>query len=1021
MNITDVCIKKPVFAWMLMAATVLFGVVAASRIGISQFPDVDFPTVTVQVTYEGASPEVIEKDILVPLEDTLSQVEGRRSLTSIARQGSGQITIELDMNRPVEVALQDVQTRVAQVRLPVESDPPRISKTNPEDQSIMYVGVSGPFSAQLLNDVARYQVADALQAIDGVGEVSLHTTDRAVRVWLDANELAAHDLTVGDVTTALQAQHIELPAGQLRSGGREVSVRIMGEVIDIGQLERVVVSQAGGQPVRLSDVAIVEDGFQDVQRRSLADGEPVQGMGIRKQRGANAVSVARGVRATLAELQKTMPAGMTVRVLFDSTQFIEESVHEIEFELLLAIVLTALVCWLFLGSLSSTLNVILAVPMSLLGTVAVIYFLGFTLNTFTLLALSLAVGIVVDDAIMVMENIFRHAELGKDRVRAAREGTREITFAALAATLAVIAIFIPVVFMQGVTGKFFLQFGVTLCIAIALSYVEAITLAPARCAQLLDTSRHARNALGRAVDRGFERLATIYERLLRRALAYPGLVLIVGVGLVGAAWFALDRVPSEFVPSQDQSRLRISMQAAVGSNIDETEGLAQKAQAVIDKVPEIAHNLMIVGGTGRGGQSNRVQAMVTLVPASERKASQAEVQQRLRGALNAIPGLRAAIQDPSQQGFTAQRGQPIEFTLRGNDWDQLVNVASDVRDKLASSGLATDVDTDYQLGAPELQVVPNRALAADAQVSVHEIAAGLSALVGGLSIGEYTSHGRRIEVRVELLAAQRQRPEDLGRLLVRSATGALLPLASLVRHEERPALQTITRREKSRAITVTANVAPGHSQAEALAWVEELGKTVPEGTRLVLSGAAVTFKESFSGLIFALGLGILIAYMVLASQFNSFLHPITVLTILPLSVAGAAVALWASGKTLNVFSMIGLLLLMGIVKKNSIILVDFATQRQAEGADAHAAMLAAGPARLRPILMTSIATLMAALPSALALGPGAEVRGPMAVAIIGGLAVSTLLSLLVVPAFYVVSDRLKLRFGRRKPHLEQAA
>ncbi|WP_437739737.1 efflux RND transporter permease subunit [Sorangium sp. So ce1504] len=1048
MSLTEACLRKPVFAWMLMAATIVFGLVAVSRIGISQFPDVDFPTITISATLEGAAPEIMEHDVVEPLEEAAVQVEGIRSITSTSRQGSASVTIELDLSRDVDVALQDVQTKISQAqrRLPLDLDPPVVSKTNPEDQPIMWVGLSGPFSPQLVADIARYRLKEKLQTVPGVGELTLGGyLERNVRIWIDADRLAAKGLTVADVTEALRRQHIELPAGRIETEGRELNVRVMGEALDLATFKRIVLrqgdpgsaaqpgaaAQAAGPPssaratVYLEDVALVEDGFEDVRRLARVNGEPAQGLGVRKQRGSNAVEVARGVRAALAEVQKSLPEGMEVGVNFDSTKFIEESVHEIELELGMAIALTALVCWMFLGSLSSTLNVVLAIPMSLLGTVAAIYFLGFTLNTFTLLGLSLAVGIVVDDAIMVLENIHRHAEGGKDRVRAAREGTAEITFAALAATLAVVAIFLPIIFMEGVVGRFFLQFGVTLCIAVLLSYLEAITLAPARCAQILDVSREGRGRLGRLVDRGFEALSRGYGWLLARALRFPVAVVLLGAILFAGAIVAMQRLPTEFVPSQDQGRLLVRLQTAVGSDIEETDRLFRRAEAAVGANPAVERVFAVVGGFGGGGGVNTGILFVTMKPAEERALSQADLQGALRKELNGYPGLRAVVQDLSQSGFTAQRGFPVEFSIRGPDWDELTKHSERIRAELAQSGVVVDLDSDYQLGMPELRIVPDRARAADLGVSVEAIATTLNTLIGGGRVAKYNDSGRRIDVRARLLAEQRSRPEDLARIQVRSASGALVPLTSVVTYDERPALQAITRRDRERAISVFGNVAPGRSQGEAVARVEELGRDLPAGYRLVLGGASVTFRESMGGLLFALVLGILVAYMVLASQFNSFLHPVTVLTILPLSIAGAAFALLLTGHTLNIFSMIGILLLMGIVKKNSIILVDHAIEVRREGGhgegegevmDAREAMLRAGPVRLRPILMTSIATLMAAVPSALALGPGAEIRAPMAAAVIGGLVVSTALSLLVVPAFYVVADDLRARLARlRRP------
>jgi multidrug efflux pump len=1022
MKITETCVKKPVLAWMLMAATVVFGVVAASRIGISQFPDVDFPNITVSVVWEGAAPEVIENDVVDPLEEALVQVEGVRSLTSSSRMGSAYITVELELSRDVDLALQDVQTKVAQTqrRLPRDIDPPTIAKSNPEDQPIMMVSLGGPFPQRVLSDYVQYGLKEKLQTIPGVGEITLMgVQSRNVRVWLDATKLDEKGLTVEDVILALQREHIELPAGRLETSGREVNVRVLGEAIDLETLRHIVVREISGSPIYLSDVSLVEDGFEDIRRLARVNGVPAQALGIKKQRGANAVAVAKATRAALENFQKTLPEGMTVNIVFDSTKFIEDSVKEIELELILSIVLTALVCWMFLGSFSSTLNVILAIPMSLMGTIAIIYFLHFTFNVFTLLGLALAVGIVVDDAIMVMENIFRHREGGKGLVAAALEGTQEIAFAALAATLAVVAIFVPVVFMKGVIGRFFLQFGITLCLCVLLSYVEAVTLAPARCSQFLKTSREGRSRFGLLVDKSFRWLEKTYSLVLRRGLKRPGLILALALLLFGAALVVMKLLPGEFVPSQDLSRISVRMQTAVGSDITESDKLIRKAEALVSNRPEVIQLFSFVGGMGGGGV-NGGNMFLTLVPPKQRKFTQAQYQATLRRDLNAIPGLRAVIQDLSQQGFTAQRGFPVEFSVRGSNWDQLVSLSQKMMSQLASSGLVVDLDTDYQLGMPELRISPDRAMAADVGVSIDEVATTINALVGGIRVGKYSTGGRRIDLRLKLLASQRARQEDIARLRVRTRSGDLVPLSSLVTYDEQPALQAITRRDRERAITIYANVAPGHSQNEAIKYVEGLSKDLPVGCHAVLGGASVAYRESMSSLLFALFLGITIAYMVLASQFNSYKDPVTIITILPLSIAGAAFALLITGRSLNIFSMIGLLLLMGIVKKNSIILVDYANNFKAKGFDAREAMQKAGPIRLRPILMTATATLMAAIPPAMGIGSGSEIRTPMAIAVIGGLVVSTVLSLIVVPAFYVIADKL-VKKRREVRSLQQQA
>ncbi len=1022
MNITEICIRRPVLAWMIMASTIIFGVVAVTRIGISQFPDVDFPNITVSVTWEGAAPEVMENDVVEVLEEALVQTEGVRSISSSAKQGQANITLELDLSRDVDVALQDVQSKIvaAQRNLPDELDPPVISKSNPEDQPIMWVALSGPFSPQVLSDYVRYRIKERLQTVPSIGEITLGGfLERNVRIWVDAARLDEKGIVVTDIISAIQKEHIELPAGRIETSGREINVRVMGEALDLSSFRKLVVRQTQGGPVYLEDVALVEDGFEDVRRLARVMGAPAQSLGIRKQRGSNAVAVAQGVHRELEKIRQSLPEGMSLQVTFDSTQFIEQSVTDIEHELVLSIVLTALVCWLFLGSLSSTLNVILAIPMSLMGTIAVIYFCGFTLNTFTLLGLGLAVGIVVDDAIMVLENIVRRAEEGSDRVTAAQEGTDEIKFAALAATLAVVAIFLPVVFMGGVIGKFFIQFGVTLCVAVMLSYLEAITLAPARCAQILNISaEHERGRIGRAVDREFERQERIYAKALRWSLSNPRLVLGGAVLLFVASVWVFSRLPGEFVPSQDQSRVLVRLQTAVGSDIWETDSLFKQAEAYVNVQPEVDLAFAVVGGMG-GGQVNTGVMFVTLKPPGQRDVTQKEFSARLRKELNSYPGLKAVVQDLSQQGFTAQRGFPLEFSVRGSDWDELVKLSQDVVEELRQSGLVIDLDTDYQLGMPELRVLPDRARAADLGIPVADVATTVNALVGGVRTGKFSTGGRRVDVRLRLLAGQRARPEDLSRLKLRTSGGNLVPLSSLVRTIEQPALQAITRKDRERAITVFANIAPGHSQKEAVAFVEGLRSKMPTGYTLVLGGSSVAFQESMNSLLFALVLGIVVAYMILAAQYNSYLDPVTVLTILPLSVTGAAAALWLAGKSLNIFSMIGLLLLMGLVKKNSIILVDYTKQAREKGMPVLEALYRAGAVRFRPIMMTSITTMMASVPVALQLGAGSEVRAPMAIAVLGGLIVSTVLSLLVVPAFYLVSDDYKERIG--KWHTERTA
>ena len=1022
MTLSDLSIKNPVFAWMLMAALIVFGGISFQRMGVSQMPDVDFPVVSVNLTWEGAAPEVMETDVVDVVEEGVMTVQGIRDISSSTRQGQATVTIEFELDRNIDAALQEVQTKIAQSQrlLPKDMDPPVVTKVNPEDNPIMWIGVSGDVPVRELTAYVQDHLKDQFQTITGVGEIFLGGfVERNLRVWLDAEKLEAYQLTVEDVINAIRQGHAEMPAGRIETARNEFNVRTMGEASSVEEFGDVIIAHRGGspiyRPIYLKDVATIEDGLADVRRISRIMGKTSIGLGVRKQRGANAVAVARLVRKRLAEVQRQTPAGIRLQVVTDTTRFIEDSVKELTFTLFLSAVLTSLVCWLFLGSWSATLNVLLAIPTSVVGSFIFLGFMGFTLNTFTLLGLSLAIGIVVDDAIMVLENIVRYRERGVEQVEAARVGARQITFAAIAATLAILAIFLPVAFMQGIIGKFFFQFGVTMTVAVSLSLLEALTLAPMRCSQFLKVGER-RTVLGKAVEQSFRGLATRYHRALAWSLHHRLLVIAGSILIFFSSLAVLPRMRKEFVPSQDQSMFLCRLQTPVGSSIDFTNDCFKKAETFVMSRPEVVRYFAAIGGFS-GGEVNAGILFVTLHPPRKRpvvsphthRLSQSELMILFRKQLNGIPGVeRAVIQDLSLSGFSAQRGFPIEVTVRGPDWGTLAAAAEAMRAQMATSPLMVDVDTNYLTGTPEVQVRPDRQKAAERGVSIETIGNTINALVGGDRVAKYTKGGRRYDVRVRLIPSQRTQKEDIERLWVWNNRGELVQLKDAVAITEKPTLLTITRRGRERAITLFANVAPGKSQATALQAVEQIASRVlPAGYRIVFSGSTQTFKESFQSLFFVLWLGVIVAYMVLASQFNSYLHPVTVLLALPFSVSGAFIALWMAHQSLNVYSYIGLILLMGIVKKNSILLVEFTNQIREQGLAAHDALLQACPIRLRPILMTSISTVAAAVPPALALEPGAETRIPMAVAVIGGVTLSTLLTLFVVPCAYSLLAKIE--------------
>ncbi len=1022
MTLSDLSIKKPVFAWMLMILFMVLGGISFLRLGVSQMPDVDQPTVNISLQWEGAAPEIMENDVVDIVEDAVMSIQGIKNISSSCRQGSANVTIEFDLNRDIDVAIQDVQAKLAQAqrRLPADMDPAVVSKNNPEDQPIMFVALIGPRSPQVLSDIVRNQVKDRLQTVPGSGEISLGGgfLERNVRIWLDAKRLEAYQFSADQVIDALRREHVEVPAGRIEGPYKEINVRSEGEALTLDDFRKIILRAEGLTQVRLQDVAVVEDGLEDRRRIARSNGVPSQGIGVRKQRGANAVAVAKGVREQVAQISKTLPSDLSLQIVFDSTPFIEDSIHEIQLTMILAVFLTAFVCWLFLGSFSSTINIVLAIPTSILGTFAVMYFMGFTLNTFTLLALTLSIGIVVDDAIMVMENIFRHREMGKGRVDAARDGAREITFAAMAATVAIIAIFLPIAFAEGIIGKFLFQFGVVLSVSVFLSLIGALTIAPARCAQFLDVTKRT-TRIGRSVEFLFEKLASAYGRALRPTIRWRWAVFTVSVAVFGASLFVFTLIPKELVPSQDQGRFLARLQTPVGSSIDFTDRLCRIVEADIAKQPEVERYFMAVGGFG-GGEVNTANLFVTLKPRKERKRSMQQLMEYTR-KFSAIPDLRVDLQDLSAQSIFGRRGKNLEASIQGPDWNRIATLANRLMDKMEADPLFRDVNTNYLVGMPEIHIVPDRKKAAEAGVSMSAIGNTVGALIGGTRVGKYKDQGRRYDVRVRVLRDQRLRTEDVRSIKVRSAAGELVPLSEVVTIEERPTLLTINRKNRERAIEVNGNVPPGVSHDKAFAAVEKYWKEVQEeGYRMYWTGTAQTAKETEASLLLVMALGLFIAYVVLASQFNSFIHPVTVFLALPFSVMGAIIVLWAAGLSINIYSAIGIILLMGIAKKNSIILVDYTNQARDRGADWKTAVFEACPVRLRPILMTSISTMVGAVPAAVSLGPGAELIKPMALSVIGGIAVSTLFTLFVVPSFYgMVEDVKGALFRKKAPAPEQ--
>jgi hydrophobe/amphiphile efflux-1 (HAE1) family protein len=1028
MSLSDTSIRKPVFAWMLMAAMIIFGYLSMRKMGVSQLPDVDFPVVNISVIYEGAAPEVMELDVIDPIESAVLSVEGVKTITSNARLGSANISVEFNLTKNIDVAVSEIEAKINQAArfLPDSIDPPTIQKVNPDDRPIMFLAVTASnMTPKDLMAYTRDKLKDKFQTVSGVADVFLAGyIEPNLRVWAYNDRLNNLQLTVNDVISAIQAEHKEAPSGFIEDAQKERNVRTLGEASSVDEFKKLPIIRRGGAPnyvpIFLERVVDVEEGIADVRRISRSNGQNALGLGIRKQRGSNTMAVADAVKKQLVAIRKDLPPGMEIDVNFDTTKFIDESIYELGFNLILSALLTAFVCWLFLGSFAATFNVILAIPTSILGSFIILKYMNFTLNTFTLLALSLSIGIVVDDAIMVLENIYRHHEDGKNRVEASRDGANEISFAALAATVAIMAIFLPVAFMEGIIGKFFYQFGITISVAVALSYVEAITLTPMRTSQFMEDKTRS-SGIGRAVDRMFDKLIEDYTKLLIWTLHHR-LILLLGSLIFFAGTFTIVKfLPKEFTPAQDTSNFLMRVKTPDGSSLEFTNSATQEVETFLMSQKSVKRYFVAVGGFGGSVDTSSSNLFVTLHdpkdrpldPGTGRRPSQAELISKFRDHFKNYKRAKVILQDTSQAGFSASgRGFPVEFTIVGGNFKTLVNTAKTLMGEMKATGKFVDIDTDYKESVMEIQVFPDRAKAKQYGVSVQEIGTTINALIGGVVVGKYSKEGHRNDIRIKMADASKDKLSDLKKIFVRNTRGELVNLLDVVIVKELPGVQSINRRSRQRAITIYAGLPKGASQGEALSLVRELTKKhLPPGYSLVESGSAETYKEAFSSLIFALLLGIVVAYMILGAQFNSFIDPITVLMALPFSFSGAFLGLWLMDQSVNLYSMIGLILLMGIVKKNSILLVDFTNQRRMEGLNIKEALIDACPKRLRPILMTSISTIAGAVPLAFSLGAGSEALRPMAVAIIGGSIVSTGLTLVVVPAVYSV-------FGReRKKHI----
>ncbi len=1008
-------------------------------------PDVDFPVVNVSLTLVGANAQVMETDVVDPIEEVLMTVEGVTEVRSISSDGSAAVTVELELSRNVDVAVQEIQTKLAQVsnKLPEEMDPPVITKSNPDDTPIIWVSLTAVDKSEKEKMLfVKDFLKDKFQKIPGVGEIILGGyVDRTINVYLDPTQLSRNEIAVDDIVNTLKEQNLEVPSGRLENRTNEISLRAVGEVPTAEQFGNIFLNSRSGSPlfrsIRLKDISIVEDGLGEVRRISRFNGISAVAIGIKKLKGANAVQVGDLVKNKVKELKPKLPKGYDLTVSNDNTGYIRDSVNELEFTLIFSAILTGFVCRLFLGNWKSTGNVLLAIPTSVIGTFLFLYFAGFTINTFTMLGLSLATGIVVDDAIMVLENITRHREMKKSWFQAALEGATEIRFAALAATLAVVAIFLPVAFMKGIIGRYFLEFGVTISVSVLLSLFEALSFTPMRASLYAEDKKKndkksifsanayevwnrwiSKISIFKKMDPIMERFLDystfLYERSIDFVLKFPRWIVfgstVLFIGSLGF-FFLLKK---EFIPPQDMGRFIVRARLPLGSSLQRTDETMKKVEQYLIQRKEIEKYISNVGGFG-GTEANTGMFFITMKemghrpknPKTGREVAQAALFSILRKDLKElVPEATFSVQDLSQRGFSAGRGYPVELVLTGPDWNTLSSLSVKILDKLKESKILLDVDTDYVAGQKELRLVTNREAAALRGVSMANVGNTVGTLMGGKNVSRFTENGRSYDVRVKI---QREKGESISvipNIGVRNTFGEFVKLKEIINIQEKEALKTITRINRERAIRVFGNPAPALGQNVSTEKALEIAKEIlPEGYSVAMTGSAKTAKESGNSLTLALLFGILLSYMILASQFNSLKQPLYILLAMPFSFTGALVALYVFGQSFNMYSFIGLILLLGLVKKNSILLVEFVNHVRSTGKNIQESIREGCPIRLRPVLMTSFSSIAAAIPPALALGPGAETRIPMAVTILGGMTLSTLITLLVVPAAYYLGEK----------------
>ena len=1013
MTLSDLSIDRPILTWMMILGLIVFGVLGYNRLGVDQFPNMEFPILSVNATLEGATPEGIEEDVTDVLEEYLNTVAGVRNIRSTSYRGSTAIAVEFELGTDLDIAAQEVRDKVAQARreLPSDLDAPVVGTFNPNDQPILWIPLKVTSTATEASEFVRRRINPYLESIPGIAGVAVFgRQDRNIRIWLDGDLLRARELSAVDVLNALRREHVELPAGAIEGERLQYSVRTDAEFRNISELERMIVAHTDGAPVYLRDVARVEDGTEDIETVMQYNGEPSVGLGIRKQSGGNTVGIVDEVMSRLEEVEAILPPSIKIEErdgFIDFSKGVREAVAETQFALVFGALLAVLTVFVFLRRSRPTLIIALAIPVSLVATFGLVWIAGYTLNTMTLLGMTLAVGVVIDDAIVVLENIERHRASGKNAMTAAKVGTREIAFAATSATISVAAVFLPVVFVEGLVGNFLGEFGLVVAGSVMISLFVALTLTPMLAARIPPPKPREAGSIYERLETWFEGLEASYTKILNRSIDYRWVTVVFTLLSLGLAYVFGANLKTEFFPPADEGIFFAKIEAPPGSSVwASLEYLERDERWFLDQ-PEVVGIFSAAGSSGGFDPPKANAAMLfgTLTDASQRDRSVMELIKEARTALAPIPGRTVRVFNPSES-MSGDAGT-FSVQLRGNlPLDELDRVSNNFIDALGQHEGFVDIDSSLKLGLPELRIHADRDKAAEMGVDARTIAEAVQLMVGGLDVGVFKEGGRRYDIRMRLEEELRDNTDAIGSLYVRNRNGDAVALRNLVTIERGAAPSDITRTNRQRSVTIRANL-DGVQLGEAVKIAEQTAAQVlPSTVTLNASGDAEAMAEGNTQFGIAMLLGILVIYMVLAAQFESLLHPITVMLALPLSMVGALGGLLVFGHTLNLFSLIGIILLFGLVTKNSILLVDYANQLRRTGHDKVEAMRRAAPIRMRPVLMTAISMIFGVLPAAIGFGPGSESRAPMAIATALGMFSSTMLTLLFVPVFYILVDDL---------------